>query len=275
MPTQKEKAQHFKVLHERPGCFVIPNPWDIGSAKILAGLGFEALATTSAGLAFALGRSDCSGQVSQDEAFANARDIVNATDLPVSGDLENGYQHHPEGVFTSISNALATGLVGASIEDTTGDPDDPIYPFEQAVERISAASDAVKQMDISFMLTARSENFLHGRPDLADTIKRLQAFQDAGADVLFAPGLKTKQDIQTLLKEVDRPVNVIMGLSGVNLSLHELTEMGVKRISLGSSLYRAAQGEFLRASREVLDQGTFSFAEKASPYAELNKLFER
>lgn len=274
MVTQKEKAERFKALHDNPGCFVIANPWDAGSTKILDSLGFKALATTSAGLAFSLGRSDCRARVSKQQAFANVRDIVSATDLPVSGDLENGYHDDPEGVFATITEAASLGLVGASIEDTTGREDDPIYPFEMAVERIRAAAAAVKQMEIPFLLTARAENFLHGRPDLADTIKRLQAFQDAGADVLFAPGLKSKEDIQTVVNETDRPVNVIMGLSGVNLSVQELTELGVSRISLGSSLYRAAQGALFSASREVLDEGKFSFAESATPYAQLNRLFE-
>lgn len=274
MNTQKEKGEIFQSLHQRPGCFVIPNPWDAGSAKLLSGIGFEALATTSAGLAFSLGKSDGKNGISMEQALANASDIVQATNLPVSADLENGYHDDPEGVFDTIINAEKIGLVGGSIEDATGDSSNPIYDFDLAVERIKSASEAVKKLSCPFVLTARAENFLHGRPDLKDTIRRLQAFQDAGADVLYAPGLKSHDDIAAVVSEVDRPVNILMGLAGVNISVKELTELGVKRISLGSSFNRAALGALLGAADEVLNKGTFSFSEEAATYAELNAAFD-
>lgn len=272
MVTQKEKSELFQTLHQRAGCFVIPNPWDAGSAKLLGSLGFEALATTSAGLAFSLGKSDGNNLISMEQALANASDIVRATDLPVSADLENGYHDEPEGVIQTIKYAAKVGLVGGSIEDATGDSSNPVYNFDLAVDRIKAASEAVKNLSLPFVLTARAENFLYGRPDLKDTIRRLQAFQDAGADVLYAPGLKSREDIATVVGEVDKPVNVLMG-SGVSLSVDELKEIGVKRISLGSSLNRAALGALLSAAEEVLNKGTFSFSEKAATYAELNSTF--
>ncbi len=273
MISQQQKGEIFSALHQRPGCFVIPNPWDAGSSKLLASLGFEALATTSAGLAFSLGRADGKNQISREETFSNVRDIVTATTLPVSADLENGFHDDAVGVFETISLAGSVGLVGGSIEDATGDADNPIYAFELAVERITAAAEAAKALPFPFVLTARAENFLYGRLDLEDTIRRLQAFQEAGADVLYAPGLKSREDIATLVREVDLPVNVVMGLSGVSLSVAELTELGVKRISLGSSLNRAALGALLGAADEILTKGTFSFAENAAAYADLNTRF--
>ncbi|MEH6628785.1 MAG: isocitrate lyase/phosphoenolpyruvate mutase family protein [Motiliproteus sp.] len=273
MHSQQQKGEIFRALHERPGCFVIPNPWDAGSSKLLASLGFEALATTSAGLAFSLGRADGKNLISREETFANVRDIVTATSLPVSADLENGFHDDAAGVYETISQATAAGLVGGSIEDATGDADNPIYSFELAVERMTAAVEAAKASPFPFVLTARAENFLYGRPNLEDTIRRLQAFQEAGADVLFAPGLKSREDIATLVREVDLPVSVVMGLSGVTLSVQELTEIGVKRISLGSSLNRAALGALLGAADEILTKGTFSFAENAAPYGDLNMRF--
>ena len=275
MRSQKENGEIFKSLHQRPGCFVIPNPWDAGTAKILASLGFKALATTSAGLAFSLGRSDGKSLISREETFSNVRDIVSATSLPVSADLENGYSPDPDGVFETINIAGKAGLVGASIEDATGNPTDPIYSFELAVDRIKAAAEAVKGLAFPFMLTARAENFLYGRPNLEDTIRRLQAFQDAGADVLYAPGIRSREDIATLVQEVDRPVNVVMGLSGVSFSVQELSELGVKRISLGSSLNRAALGALRRAANEILNEGTFSFSENAATFGELDAIFGR
>lgn len=267
--TRKRRA--FRELHERRGCFVIPNPWDAGTARLLAGLGFEALATTSAGLAFALGRPDAENAVSRDEALANARDIVEATDLPVSADLESGFADGPEGVAETIRRAAETGLAGGSIEDATGAPDAPIFELDRAVERVRAAAEAARAHDL--VLTARAENFLYGRPDLADTIARLQAYQEAGADVLYAPGLTRAEDIVTLVRELDRPVNVIMGLRGATLTVAELEALGVKRISVGSALARAALGAFLRAGREIRDRGTFAFAADAAPMAELNEAF--
>jgi len=275
LKTQKEKGEIFQSLHQRLGCFVIPNPWDAGSSKLLSDLGFEALATTSAGLAFSLGKSDGKNCISMEQALANASDIVQATNLPVSADLENGYHDDPEGVFDTIINAEKIGLVGGSIEDATGDSNNPIYDFDFAVERIKAAADAVKNLTYPFVLTARAENFLYGRPDLKDTIRRLQKFQDAGADVLYAPGLKDRDDIATVVRELDKPVNVLMGLSGVNFSVNELTDLGVKRISLGSSLNRAALGALLVAADEILNKGSFTFSEDAAVYGDLNELFSQ
>lgn len=271
--SQMDKARAFVALHERPGCFVIPNPWDVGTSRLLAGLGFEALATTSAGLAFSLGRRDGEGAISREETLANARDIVGATELPVSADLEGGFDDAPEGVAETIRLAGQVGLVGGSIEDAKDDRDDPIYEFGLAVARVGAAAETARGLPFPFVLTARAENFLHGRPDLDDTIRRLQAFQEAGADVLYAPGLKSRQDIDTLVRALDRPVNVIMGLEGVTLTVAELAELGVKRASLGSALSRAAIGAFLRAAREVKEHGSFAFADEAVAFGEINAAF--
>jgi 2-methylisocitrate lyase-like PEP mutase family enzyme len=269
-PTQSERAQAFRALHERPGAFVIPNPWDIGTARILAAFGFEALATTSAGLAFALGRRDAEGAISRDEALAHARTIVDATPLPVSADLENGFADAPETVAETIRLAAATGLVGGSIEDATGDPERPIYDAVLAAERIAAAVEAARALRFPFTLTARAENFLYGRPDLDDTIRRLQAFEAAGADVLYAPGLRDLGMIRTLCAAVGRPVNVIMGLAGTPFSVDQLAAAGVRRISLGSALSRVALGALLRAAREIKERGTFTFADHAAPFAEID-----
>jgi len=272
--TQAARAEVLKALHQRPGIFVIPNPWDAGSAKMLAHLGFEALATTSAGLAFSLGKPDGLSAVTRDENFANARVIVGATSLPLSGDLENGYGDDPDTCAETIRQAAAAGLVGGSIEDTTGNPADPIYPFELAVQRVKAAVKAARSLSFPFTLVARAENLIYGRPDLPDTIRRLVAFAEAGADVLFAPGLTTADEISAVVRAVaPKPVNVVMGLSKGDLTLADLATLGVRRVSLGSSLARAAYGPFLRAAEEVKQQGTFTFAKTAVPYAEFNKLF--
>lgn len=273
--NQKQKAERFRQLHREPGCFVIPNPWDAGSAHLLQVLGFEALATTSAGLAFSLARPDGENAVSRDEVMRNARQIVGATSLPVSADLEGGFGPAPEDCAETIQLAADAGLVGGSIEDATGDALQPIYDIEPAVERVRAAAEAAHNLPFPFTLTARAENYLHGRPDLADTIDRLQRFQEAGADVLFAPGLKTADDIRSVVTSVDRPVNVIMGLQGVTLSVEELEALGVKRISLGSSLARAALRAFLDAAQEVAGEGTFHYADKAIPFGEINSKFAR
>ncbi len=267
-PSQAEKAALFAALHARPGAFVIPNPWDLGTARVLAGLGFEALATTSAGFAFSLGRQD--GGISRDEALVHARTIVEATPLPVSADLENGYDHRPEGCAETIRGAAEAGLVGASIEDATGIRDDPIYAASHAAERVAAAAEAARGLPFRFTLTARAENFLHGQPDLDDTIARLQAFENAGADVLYAPGLSDLETIRTVCEAVSKPVNVVMGLAGAPLSVAELAEAGVKRISLGSALSRAALGGFLQAAREIKERGTFTFAAEAATFRDLN-----
>lgn len=271
---QADKAERLRSLHQRPGLFVIPNPWDAGSAKILTHLGFEALATTSAGLAFSLGKPDGAGAVTRDETLANAQVIVKATHLPVSADLENGYGDEPEACAATILLAAAAGLVGGSIEDATGNADDPIYPFDLAIERVKAAVKAARSLSFPFTLTARAENLIYGRPDLPDTIRRLKAYAEAGADVLFAPGLTTAEEITAVVRAVaPKPVNVIMGLSKGDLTLDGLAALGVRRVSLGSSLARAAYGHFLRAAEEIHRLGSFTFAKGTVPYAEFNKLF--
>ena len=264
--TREEKLAVFCALHARSGAFVMPNPWNAGSAKILTALGFEALATTSAGYAFAVGRLDSSAALSRDEVIANAREIVEATRLPVSGDLEDGFGRDPATCSETIRMAADAGLVGGSIEDATGDSDRPIYDFSLAVERVAAASEAAR--DCGFVLTARAENFLHGRPDLEDTIARLRAFEAAGADVLYAPGLPGLDAIRRVCASVRKPVNVVMGLKGALHSLDELSAAGVKRISVGGSLARAALGAFVAAAREVRDSGTFAYAQTALPHSE-------
>ena len=270
------KAEVFQHLHARPGLFAIPNPWDAGSAKILAALGFEALATTSAGFAYSIGKPDGEGEVDREETLANAKAIVEATSLPVSADLENGFGDAPETCAETIALAAGIGLAGGSIEDATGRDDDPIYPFALAVERVAAAVHAARSLPAPFMLTARAENLIHGRPDLPDTIRRLEAFAAAGADVLYAPGLKRLQDIAAVVRAVaPKPVNVVMGLSGPRFTLDELAAIGVKRVSLGSSLARAAYSAFLRAAQEIRETGTFSFAEQTTPYGDFNAMFRR
>jgi 2-methylisocitrate lyase-like PEP mutase family enzyme len=271
--TQAEKGRRFQALHARAGAFVIPNPWDAGSARILAGLGFEALTTTSAGLAFTLGRRDGEGAVSLEETLANAKAVVEATELPVAADLENGFGHAPRDVAETIRRAgEEAGLVGGSIEDASGDRDAPIYDFHHAVDRIAAAAEAARALPFPFVLVGRAENLIHGRPDLDDTIRRLQAFAEAGADVVFAPGLARAEDIRAVCAAVAKPVNVVMGLKSGAFSVAELADMGVRRISLGSALSRAALGAFVRAAREVREHGTFRFAADALPYAEAGDL---
>jgi 2-methylisocitrate lyase-like PEP mutase family enzyme len=270
--TQADKAKTFQALHARAGAFVIPNPWDAGTARILSKFGFEALTTTSAGLAFVLGRRDGDGSVTRDDALANAKAIVDATDLPVAADLENGYGDAPEAAAETIRLAAQAGLVGASIEDATGDPHKPIYELAHAVERVTAAAEAARALPFPFMFVARAENFLHGKPDLDDTIRRLQAFETAGADVLYAPGLTKAEHIRAVCASVSKPVNVIMGLKGAAFSVADLAALGVKRISVGSALSRAALGAFVRAAREIHEQGTFTFADRALPFADANDL---
>jgi len=264
--TREEKLKAFRALHERAGAFVIPNPWDAGTARILTALGFEALATTSAGYAFSIGGRDSAGGLTREGILANAKSIVDATELPVSGDLEDGFGRSPETCAETIRLAAEIGLAGGSIEDATGDPKDPIFGFELAVERIAAAAKAAH--DCRFLLTARAENFLHGRPDLGDTIRRLQAFEAAGADVLYAPGLPSLTAIREVCAAVSKPLNVLMGLKGATFSVEELAAVGVKRISVGGSLARAALGAFVRAAREMKDKGTFDYAADALPHTE-------
>ncbi|XHR92447.1 oxaloacetate decarboxylase [Mucilaginibacter sp. UC70_90] len=271
--SQYQKAEVFKALHGRNGLFIIPNPWDAGSAKILTGLGFEAFTTTSAGLAYVLGRPDGHALINRDETLDNARAIINATHLPVAADLENGFGDTPEICAETILAAAGVGLVGGSIEDATGNDRDPIYNFELSVARVKAAVEAARSLPFHFMLTARAENMIHGKIDLQDTIKRLVAYADAGADVLFAPGLKTREQIREVVKAVaPKPVNIVLGAAGFDISFNELADLGVKRVSLGSALARAALGAFQRAAVE-LSQGSYGFVNDAVPYSELNKIF--
>jgi 2-methylisocitrate lyase-like PEP mutase family enzyme len=270
--NQERLGSAFRALHQRSYAFILPNPWDVGTARLLAHTGFEALATTSAGYAFSLGR--CDNTVSRDAMLEHAAEIAAATDLPVSGDLENGYGDTPKEVAETIRLAAQAGLVGASIEDATNRLDDPIYRREQAVDRLRAAAEVAHALPFPFTLTARCENFLVGRPDLSDTIARLQAYQEAGADVLYAPGITRRDDIAALVASVDRPVNVVMGLQGAPLSLADLSRIGVRRVSVGSALSRVALGAFLRAAREMAEHGSFGFADGAVSYAELSAIFE-
>lgn len=270
---QHQKAEVFKALHGRDGLFIIPNPWDAGSAKILTGLGFEAFTTTSAGLAYVLGRPDGHALINRDETLDNARAIVNGTHLPVAADLENGFGDTPEICAETILAAAGVGLVGGSIEDATGNDKDPIYNFDLSVARVRAAVEAARSLPFHFMLTARAENMIHGKIDLQDTIKRLVAYADAGADVLFAPGLKTREQISEVVKAVaPKPVNIVLGAAGFDISFNELADLGVKRVSLGSALARAALGAFQRAAVE-LSQGSYGFVNDAVPYSELNNIF--
>ncbi|MCO7631823.1 isocitrate lyase/phosphoenolpyruvate mutase family protein [Pseudomonas guariconensis] len=276
MDVQTLRAEAFKALHEREGTFVIPNPWDAGSARLLASLGFEALATTSAGLAFSLGRPDAEGALTLDETLENARAIVDATALPVAADLENGFGNLPQDCALAIARAAEAGLVGGSIEDATGRSDTPIYDFALAVERVRAAVQAARELPFPFTLCARAENLLHGRLDLDDTIRRLQAYAEAGADVLYAPGLRSVDEIRAVVQAVaPKPVNVLMGMPGVPLGVNQLQDLGVRRISVGSSLARAALGALQQAAMEIRDQGTFGYGEQALPFAQLNDLFRR
>lgn len=272
MPTQAEKAADFQALHQREQVFVIANPWDAGTARIFTGLGFAALTTTSAGFAFTLGRRD--GEVTRDEALANARAIVESTHLPVAADLENGYGDAPEHAAETIRLAAEAGLVGASIEDATKDPTRPIYDLELATERVAAAAAAAKALPFPFMFVARAENYLHGRRDLDDTIRRLQAYEKAGAEVLYAPGITDPEEIRTVCASVHKPVNVLVGIKGAPpLTAQDLGALGVRRISLGSGFTRAALTAFLHAAREVRDHGSFQFADETLYMSELVNLF--
>lgn len=268
---QAEKGSAFREMHTRNGAFVIPNPWDIGSARLLAHMGFEALATTSAGYAFTAGRRDNS--ISREDVLRHLAEISSATDLPVSADLGNAFGDAPSIVAETIRLAAAAGVVGGSVEDSTGRPDDPIYSLEFAAERVRAAADAARRLPFTFMLTARAENFLFDRPDIKDTVARLQAYQEAGADVLFAPGISTKDDIRAIVTSVDRPVNVLMGIQGSRLSLADMSALGVKRLSVGSSLCRAAFGALLRAGKEMKEHGTFTYADDAVSFHEISAMF--
>jgi 2-methylisocitrate lyase-like PEP mutase family enzyme len=271
MSTQPERGRAFRALHERDRAFIIPNPWDVGTARLIAHLGFEALATTSAGYAFSVGRLD--NTINRDEMMTHVSAIASATDLPVSADLENGFGAAPKVVAETIRLAAAAGLAGCSIEDMSRESGHTIYDHAHAVERIEAAAEVVRSLPFPFTLTARAENFLVGQRDLKDTIRRLQAYQTAGADVLYAPGLSSKEDIAAVVSSVDRPVNVLMGLQGIRLSLAELSAIGVKRVSVGSALSRAALGAFLRAAREMQEHGTFTFVEDTVSYRDISAIF--
>ena len=271
--TAKEPGATLRALHDREGCFVIPNPWDVGSARILASMGFEALATTSAGMAFAMGWQE--GSVPLEETLDHCRQLVNATSLPVSADLEKGFGDSPASVAETILAAAETGLAGGSIEDHSGDRSNPIFEFDFAVERIEAAVEARRSLSQDFVVTARTENFLWGRRDLDDTIRRLQAFSKVGADVLYAPGLPDLESVRRVCVEVDKPVNVVMGLSSTGFTVTQLREAGVKRISVGASFARAAFGAFVAAANEVINDGSFTYADSAIGFTEMNAFFGR
>ncbi|MFZ5543520.1 MAG: isocitrate lyase/PEP mutase family protein [Pseudomonadota bacterium] len=256
-PTQHDKALRFRALHERPGAFVVPNPWDAGSARLLAKMGFEALATSSGASAMVLGKRD--GQLTRDEALTHLRAIVGACDLPVAADLEKGFGDAPEDAAQTIRLAAAAGVVGGSIEDATGDQARPLFDLGQATERVAAAVAAARALPFPFTLTARCENFLRGNPDLDDTIRRLQAFERAGADVLFAPGLPTLDAVRAVCQAVSKPVNFMVGIPGHSFSVAELAEAGVRRISLATSLYRVAMAALREAAHEVKEHGTFGY----------------
>jgi len=266
--TQEEKAARFQALHRGPGAFVMPNPWDAGSARLLTGLGFQALATSSGAAAGVLGRPD--GAMTREEALAQARAVVLATDLPVSADLENGFGDAPDDVAETVRLAARAGLVGGSIEDATGDPDEPLYEVDHAAARVTAASRAARALPFPFTLTARAENFLRGRPDLDDTIARLSAYERAGADVLFAPGLPDLAAVRAVCAAVSKPVHFMAGIRGRSFTVAELQACGVRRISLATSLYRAALGGLLAAAREVQEKGTFSYLDRALSTPELD-----
>jgi 2-methylisocitrate lyase-like PEP mutase family enzyme len=266
-------ANVFRALHEQSGAFVIPNPWDIGSARILAEMGFKALATTSAGMAHARGMPD--GSVSREAALAHCSDIVKATPLPVSADLEKGFGDAPEIVFETITAAAAIGLAGCSIEDHTGTPDAPIFEMTLAVERIEAASEACRRLPEDFVLTARCENLLWGRTDLDDVIRRLQAYEAAGADVLYAPSLHDLDAIREVCSAIGKPVNVVMETQRTTFSVDELAQAGVKRISVGSALALLAYGSLIAAAREITQSGTFDFLENVMDFAEVDAFFRQ
>lgn len=266
--SQHDKAVRFRALHAGPGAFVIPNPWDAGSARILAAVGFQALATSSGACAGTLGRRD--GAVSRDEALAHARTIVAASDLPVSADLENCFADEPAAAAATIRLAADVGLVGGSIEDATGRKDKPLYDFDQAVARVAAAAAVARALPFPFTLSARTENFLRGNPDLDDTIRRLKAFEAAGADVLFAPGLPDLDAVRKVCAALGKPVNFMAGIKGRSFSVAELAAAGVRRISLATSLYRAAMTGLIDAAREVHGAGTFGYLDRAVPTAEFN-----
>lgn len=266
--SQADKAKKFRILHEAPGAFVIANPWDAGSARMLAGLGFEALATSSGAKAGVLGKRD--GNVTREEALANAKAIVDATDLPVVADLEKGFGDGPDATAETIRQACAVGLVGGSIEDSTGYKDKPLFDLDTATARVAAAAKTAKALPIPFVLTARAEGFIRGVPDLDDVIKRLQAYEAAGADVLFAPGLPDIAAIKKVCGSLKKPFNFMVGIKGKSFSKAELEAAGVKRISLAASLYRAAMTGLLDAATEVKEKGTFTYLDRSIATSDFN-----
>lgn len=265
--TQMNKFIRFRHFHNAKGAFVMPNAWDAGSARMFARLGFSAIATTSSGYAYTAGKRDSFASLSCEEVLDNAASIVRACDLPVSADLEDGFGASPKICAQTVDKAVNVGLVGGAIEDATGDEADPIFCFDAAVERIQAAADAAA--DKPFLLTARAENYLYGRPDLKDTISRLQAFSEAGADVLYAPGLPDLKTVEIVCREVDKPVNMLMGLGSFQANIDQLSAAGVSRISTGGSLPRAGWGAVWRAAREILDDGTFTYGVDTLPDSKL------
>jgi 2-methylisocitrate lyase-like PEP mutase family enzyme len=272
MRTQAEKAMAFRALHERPGAFVIPNPWDAGTAKVLATLGFEALATTSLGLANMLGRAD--SHVTRDEVIANCRQIAEATDLPVNADLENCFAHDPEAAAETIRLAAEAGAAGGSIEDYSGDPKDPIYDFDLAVARVGAAVKVAHSLPVPFLLTARAENLIHGRTDMADTIRRLQAYEAAGADVLYAPGLRNIAEVRQVVGAVNRPFNVVTGWLDPEITVEQLSDAGAKRISVGGALSRLVLATFVEAAQAMQRHGSFVWMREMIGIAELRKMLQ-
>jgi 2-methylisocitrate lyase-like PEP mutase family enzyme len=275
MRTQDERARLFRTLHERSGIFIMPNPWDAGTAKLFASLGFEALATTSLGFSSSRGRVDGTLSISREELIANCREIASATDLPVSADLENGYADDPDDAATIIRLAADAGIVGGSIEDATGDPAKPIYDFDLAVERVAAAARVAHSLPFPFTFTARAENYLHGRPDLDDTIHRLQAFAAVGADVLYAPGLHDLETIRRLVAAVQKPVNVVMSSADPEISAQQLADVGVKRISVGGALSRLAFAAVREAAVVMRDTGTFRWVRDTFPSKDLKAIFQK
>ena len=271
MRNQSEKATAFRALHERPGTFIIPNPWDPGTARLLAALGFEALATTSLGLANMLGRADST--VTRSEVIDNCRDIAAATDLPVNADLENCFAHAPEGAAEAICLAAEAGAVGGSIEDFTGDAADPIYEFDLAVARVRAAADVAHALPVPLLLTARAENLLHERNDMADTIRRLLAYEAAGADVLYAPGLRNLAEVRQVVGAVNRPFNVVTGWLDPGITATQLAEAGAKRISVGGALSRLALAAFVNAGRDMQAEGSFAWMREMASIGDLRRMF--
>ncbi|MCG8493318.1 MAG: isocitrate lyase/phosphoenolpyruvate mutase family protein [Sneathiellales bacterium] len=275
MTDMSNKSRDFAALHKRGTAFFLPNPWDVGSTKMVTALGAEALATTSAGYAFSNGKTSAVGEINREEALTHAEELVKATHLPVSADLENGYGKDPEAVAKTIERAIEIGLAGCTIEDTSGDEDNPLYDASLAIERIAAASETARKLDPDFMLTARSENYLFGRSDLDDTLHRLLGYQNVGADVLYAPGLPDLATIKQVCDAVERPVNVVAGIGLKGVTMQELQECGVTRVSAGSALSRVAFGAMTQSMKEILETGSFDSFQKAASFSSLDKLIQK